>query len=569
MHCVGKVCRSAARFSSLVAAALLLGAGALPPAAHAASDLVISQVYGGGGNAGAPFHNDYIEVFNRGSVAVDVTGWSVQYAPATSATWSATALSGVIPAGGYYLVQEIAGAGGGAILPTPDAVGGISMNATMGKVALVSSITIQAGTCPTGGDIVDMVGYGAANCSETSPTGSLSNTNAGLRNLEGCEDTDNNLADFTVAAPFPRNSAFALHSCQHVLGITVDPSGSGTVVKAPDLASYTHGSSVQLTATPTLGYHFVNWTGDVTGSANPVSLLMDDDKAVTARFATNGPSGLVVISQIYGGGGNTGAQYHNDYFELYNRGNIDVDVTGWSVQYAANTGDTWFSTTLIGVIAPGKYFLVEEREGAGGGAGLPAPDAIGDIPVSSIAGKVALVNNTVLLTTGCPSGGSVMDFVGYGATDCSETSPCGVLDNLTAAFRNNDGCDDTENNQLDFSSAAAAPRNSSTPFNLCAVWVEVGDDRVGEFALENAAPNPASGTLRISYALAREARIRLEVLDVQGRVVATLADGTFSSGRHEATWSGAANGGMARSGMYFVRLLVPGKSFVRRVALTR
>lgn len=569
MHCVGKVCRSAVRFSSLVAGVLLLGAGALPPEAQAASPMVISQVYGGGGNAGAPYHNDYIEVFNRGSVAVDVTGWSVQYAAAGGTSWSATALSGVIPAGGYYLVQEIAGAGGGAALPTPDAVGGISMNATMGKVALVNSITILTGTCPTGGGIQDMVGYGAASCSETAPTGSLSNTNAGIRDLDGCEDTDNNLVDFTAAAPLPRNSAFALHSCQHLLDVTVDPSGTGSVAKVPDQASYTHGSSVELTATPTLGYHFVNWTGDVIGSTNPVTLLMDADKSVVAHFATNGPASLVVISQIYGGGGNTGAPYHNDYIELYNRGNVDVDITGWSVQYAANTGDTWFSTNLIGVIAPGRYFLIQEREGAGGGAGLPAPDMIGDIAVSAITGKVALVDNTVLFTSACPSGGGLRDFVGYGATDCSETSPTGGLDNLTAAFRNNGGCDDTENNLLDFASASAAPRNSSTPFNMCAVWVEVGDDRVSEFALENAAPNPASGLLRVRYALAREAGIRLDVLDIQGRIVATLANGTFPSGRHEATWSGAANGGMARSGMYFIRLQVPGKSFVRRIAFTR
>ena len=48
--------------------------------------IVISQVYGGGGNSGAPWTNDYIELFNRGTSPVDVTGWSVQYASAAGTT---------------------------------------------------------------------------------------------------------------------------------------------------------------------------------------------------------------------------------------------------------------------------------------------------------------------------------------------------------------------------------------------------------------------------------------------------------------------------------------------------
>ena len=51
------------------------------------SGVVISQVYGGGGNASAPYQNDFIELFNRGASAVSLNGWSVQYASATGTTW--------------------------------------------------------------------------------------------------------------------------------------------------------------------------------------------------------------------------------------------------------------------------------------------------------------------------------------------------------------------------------------------------------------------------------------------------------------------------------------------------
>src|SRR5262245_44639100 len=68
----------------------------------------------------------------------------------------------------------------------------------------------------------------------------------------------------------------------------------------------------------------------------------------------------VVISQVYGGGGNSGAQYANDFIELYNRGASAVSVSGWTVQYASAAGSTWSRTTLSGSIAPGRYYLVRE-----------------------------------------------------------------------------------------------------------------------------------------------------------------------------------------------------------------
>jgi hypothetical protein len=183
--------------------------------------VVISQVYGGGGNAGATLKNDFIELFNRGSAAVDVTGWSVQYASSTGTTWQVTSLLGpaLIPPGQYYLIQEGAGTGGTVDLPTPDRIGSINMSGTAGKVALVNSVLALSGACPVAG-VQDFVGYGTANCSETSPTPLLSNTTAALRAGLGCTDTDNNAADFAAGAPNPRNSASPATPCVGPLTIT-------------------------------------------------------------------------------------------------------------------------------------------------------------------------------------------------------------------------------------------------------------------------------------------------------------------------------------------------------------
>src|ERR671936_359827 len=192
----------------VVAVACLLGLAR--PAGAVSSTIVVSQVYGGGGNSGATYKNDFIELYNRSAAPVSVNGWSVQYAATTGTTWQRTAINGTIAAGGYYLVQEAAGAGGTVNLPTPDATGSIAMAAGAGKVVLMSNnTTITTGTvCPL--TAVDLVGYGSGtNCSETLPTATLSNTTAALRNGGGSVDTDNNSADFTVGAPNPRNSGDA------------------------------------------------------------------------------------------------------------------------------------------------------------------------------------------------------------------------------------------------------------------------------------------------------------------------------------------------------------------------
>ena len=128
-----------------------------------------------------------------------------------------------------------------------------------------------------------------------------------------------------------------------------------------------------------------------------------------------------MISQVYGGGGNSGATLKNDFIELFNRGTAAVAIDGWSVQYAAAAGSSWTKTNLSGVIQPGQYFLVQEAAGTGGTVNLPTPDATGTIAMSATNGKVALLINQTLLTCGATAGNclpneAIWDFVGYGTT---------------------------------------------------------------------------------------------------------------------------------------------------------
>ncbi len=180
------------------------------------SGIVISQVYGGGGNTGATYKNDFIEIFNAGSAAVDVTGWTVQYASATGSSWSTTALGNkTIAPGQYFLIQESTGASGTVNLPAPDATGSLALSATAGKVALVNNATALNSAMPTNASIVDLVGFGttAGYYEGTGPTPAPSNTTGVLRVMSGCTDTDNNSTDFVAGTPAPRNTSTALHPC--------------------------------------------------------------------------------------------------------------------------------------------------------------------------------------------------------------------------------------------------------------------------------------------------------------------------------------------------------------------
>ena len=208
------------RTLALLLFALVIVGGALtvPTARSASPDVVVSQVFAGGGNAGAPFTNDFVELFNRGSAAVDVGGWTIQYASAAGASWQATALSGSIAPGRHYLVQLASGAVGGS-LPTPDASGTTNLAVSGGKVAVVRSATLltcgaSAGSCAGAASLADLIGYGgAADYEGGAAAGAIDNTTAATRSAEGCADTDDNAADFSAAAPVPRNTASATTAC--------------------------------------------------------------------------------------------------------------------------------------------------------------------------------------------------------------------------------------------------------------------------------------------------------------------------------------------------------------------
>jgi hypothetical protein len=246
-------------------------------------EVVISQLYGGGGNSGAPFRHDYVELFNRGSNTVSLAGWSVQYASGGGSTWQATPLEGMLAPGQYCLLQLASGGSNGIPLPAPDLAGGLNLSASAGKVALVSSIGLLSGACPSNGLMVDLVGYGnAVACFEggdSAPGGS--NTRALLRASGGCVDSDDNAADFFAAAPAPRNRVSTTNACA-----------------SEPAAVALHAIQGSGSVSPLAGQRIITTTNLVTGFRNNGFFLQapdaesDSDPATSEAVFVAAPNGL-------------------------------------------------------------------------------------------------------------------------------------------------------------------------------------------------------------------------------------------------------------------------------------
>ena len=383
-------------------------------------------------------------------------------------------------------MQEAVGAGGTTALPTPDATGTTAMAAGGGKIVLASQTAALSGSCPTGGAVIELVSFGTGNCAPSAPP--PSNTASDQRKEAGCTWTGDPSADFIAAAPVPRNSAAPAHNCSVVAGppasVTIAPDSTGVLVGATTTFTATAkdaaNNSVATTFTwassdPTIAT--VDANGVATGVAEgavTITATSANNIAGTAKLSVTSSGGVadhtgeIVISQIYGGGGNAGSTFKNDFVELFNRSTHAVDVTGWSVQYASSTGSFTQATPLTGSIPAGGYYLVQESAGTGGTVDLPTPDATGTISMAGGAGKTLLIQSITPAGVACPTGIAIVDQVSYGSgTNCGSFTP--TLSATAAALRRSGGCFYTPDAATDFNTAAPAPRNSATAPRSCVV----------------------------------------------------------------------------------------------------
>jgi uncharacterized protein len=385
--------------------------------AHAASSLAISQVYGGGGNAGATFTNDFIELFNRGSAPVNLNGLSVQYAAAAGATWQVTALPNVtLQPGQYFLVQQGAGAGGTVALPAPDASGNIAMAATAGKVALVSVTTPLNGlcgaACASHPAVLDLVGYGttAGNFEGAGAAPAPGNTVADLRALGGCTDSDINAADFATGVPTPRNTASPLNVCGAPVNQPVAascPANLGAIAGS--------GAAAQVSAADPDGQ-----VVDARIVSTPVAGITLADFAASPAAGANASANLTVAGSVALGTYNVQIAFRNNDAVAQNAAcTVSVAVTNpaGAIRIRDIQGRAHRSP-LEGQAVNGVPGIVTAKRSNGFYLQDPAPD---DDPATS--------EGIFVFTSTAPTV-NVGDAVNVGGT-VSEFRPGGIATNLT------------------------------------------------------------------------------------------------------------------------------------------
>ncbi|HEX8140108.1 MAG TPA: lamin tail domain-containing protein [Pyrinomonadaceae bacterium] len=394
-------------------------------AAQPSSDIVISQIYGGGGNSGATLKNDFIELFNRGTTSVDLAGWSVQYAPAGSANWQVTRLSGSLAPGQYFLVQEAQGTGGTTALPTPNASGQIEMNATAGKVALVNDSTPLAEAAPaTAQSIVDLVGYGAsAGYFEGSGAAPApNNTTADLRASQGCIETDNNATDFDGGTPLPRNTATPTHAC-------ASPASSTTVLISEFRTRGSGGSNdefIELYNKSDAAINLSGWKIKASNNAGAVTTRM-----VIAQGTTLPARAHFLVTNA-GSGGYTGAVAGNQSYStgiaddggiaLTRSDDVIVDQVGMSA------GSAFKENRTLAPLTANANQSYERKPGGANASTQDTDDSPSDFQLRtpsdprnlSSAPPPPPANQPPLAVTGGPYSGTTsapVDFNGSNSTD--------------------------------------------------------------------------------------------------------------------------------------------------------
>ena len=323
--------------AGLIAAPLAaVPAAAEVSAAAGTSPVVINEAYLSGGSSGAAYKNKFVELYNTSDAPVSLEGWSVQYRSGTGAAAPSgvAALSGSIPAKGYYLVQGGSNGTNGADLPKPDLVASaLNFAGASGTIVLAkqpTAVALPTGSVVETAGVADLLGYGASNTFETQAAAApAGNTDVKSLNRAAGADSNNNAADFTL------------------LG-AITPTPSGGTAPAPDPAP--SPDPVSRTIAEIQG----------TGTESPLAGATVTTKGkVTAVFPTGGLNGYYL--QTPGTGGDLTATNHaaSDGIFVYSPATVASVQAGDYVQVTGTVAEYYGMTQLNVTAAAGLTKLTD------------------------------------------------------------------------------------------------------------------------------------------------------------------------------------------------------------------
>jgi hypothetical protein len=274
-----------------------------------------------------------LTVTPTGSGTVSKSPDQTTYLSGTSVTLTA------VPATGWSFANWSGGATGTTNPLT------ITMDGNKTINALFTQNTYTLTVTPTGSGTVNKNPNQATYLSGTSVTlTAVPAAGWGFTNWSGSATGTTNPLTITMDGNKTINALFT----QGQFTLTVNTTGSGTVSKNPDQATYASGTSVTLTAVPATGWSFANWSGNATGMTNPLTITMDGNKTINALFTAN----VYTLTVTHTGNGSVtpdkAAPYHyGDVVKL-----TATPDAGWS--FANWSGDATGTTSPVDVTIDGN-----------------------------------------------------------------------------------------------------------------------------------------------------------------------------------------------------------------------
>ena len=326
--------------------------------------------------------------------------------------------------------------------------------------------------------------------------------------------------------------------------IAVNPQNSGNVSKTPNKQKYTNGESVSLFASGNEGYKFTQWSGNVSGTSNPVTVITNGNIQVVAYFTKTQES---VSTPVFISGPDTG--FIDDNLEFITGGS--GNNLGNPVEYRFDWGDTTMSEW-----GEGTDSHVYQTAGIKGVRAI-ARSKVNTSVVSdwSDTHQIIIMNNFFTVTAIAePAGsGSVNMYppkTEYEAGDIVRLNPIAAGGYLFQNWSGDiTGSDYTVNLTVDGNKYIIA---HFIIYNAVDEEKQVIPDK---FALQQNFPNPFNPETLIRYQLAKVSNVKITIFNLQGQLIFSLVDEIQPAGYHKTRWLAIDNSGnKVPSGVYLYRM---------------
>ena len=350
------------------------------------SNLVISQLYCGGGNTGATYTTKFIELYNPTASSISLNGWSLTYINSGGTKNKVPLSTASIPSGKYYLIALGSGSTGATLPVSIDLTVSNSPSATSGTMVLHNTTTALVSN--TDSQIVDMIGWGSPNTTwfegSAKPAAS-SAANSLIRNNNGCTDSNNNSADFVSATVTPRNSATAANTC--TTPVYTETICTGTT---PSAASVTSASG----STGNYTYQWYSYNGITTPTATPATsswTAVNTGQNLTTTSITQSTTYACYITPVGCGAG----AWASNYRQVTVNANNTVGNASSSPTLCINTALTAITHATTGATGIGTA--------TGLPTGVTASWSSNTITISGTPTASGTFNYSIPLTGGCGS----------------------------------------------------------------------------------------------------------------------------------------------------------------------